>query len=326
MSADQPSCPCCVFLPDDLFLPDSLKDPLTPLENMVTPQEALEQIVKDESSILVDTHGHAHLERGLHESYQLEHTPSIKTISLACAVEAKDWDSCLEYASQSPNILPGIGIHPWYLADLPDNYLQTLEDLLQQHPRAMVGEIGLCKMARFLRTYSEGKTAALELQRKVFLDQLKLAAKYKRPVSVHCVQQHGVLLKVFNELDVLPPTIAMHSFTGTAHHVQQMLKFEQHHPSTRIFFGFSHIVNYEMCSSDKSRRQGMEAIRAVPSDRLLAESDVHASVDVAVGTAGAIAYLALALSLPMEQVARQTAENGIAFLQSTYHHRTLGSG
>jgi Tat protein secretion system quality control protein TatD with DNase activity len=302
---------------------EPLAPPLTPPE-MLTPQEALQEIGKDEeSAILVDTHGHAHLERGLHESYQstgLDEAPSIRTISLSCAVEPSDWGACLDYASQSTNILPGLGVHPWYLADLPSNFLETLEELLQQHPTAIVGEIGLCKMARFIRTYPEGKAAALELQRAVFTSQLKLAAKYKRPVTVHCVSQHGVLMKVLGELkpSQLPPSIGMHSFTGTAHHVQQLLKFEKHHKSsTKVFFGFSHIVNYEMCSSQKSRRQGIEAVRSVPFDRLLAESDVHASADVPVGTAGAIAYLACVLKKSVAEVARQTTSNGITFLTST---------
>ena len=323
--ATRPSCPCCVFLPDDLFLPDNLKDTLTPTtdEEMMSPQDALQKIADAsgrETVVIVDTHGHAHLERSLHDSYQMETKPNmIKVISLSCAVEPNDWQACLDYASQSDNIRSALGVHPWYLADLPDNYLVTLEGMLQQHPTAMVGEIGLCKMARFVRTHPEGKAAALELQRIVFLDQLKLAAKYKRPVSVHCVNQQGVLMKVLGELKPLPPTIGMHSFTGTAHHVQQLLNFEKNHSSSysRIifYFGFSHIINYEMCTSDKSRRQGIEAIRAVPFDRLLAESDVHASGDIAVGTAGAIAYLAYALEKTILEVATQTAKNGIEFLK-----------
>jgi Tat protein secretion system quality control protein TatD with DNase activity len=89
----------------------------------------------------------------------------------------------------------------------------------------MVGEIGLCKMARFLRTYEHGKQDALALQRHVFVQQLQLAAVYQRPVSIHCVNQQGVLLDIFKEQQQqqqqnkkqLPPAMALHSFTGTAH-------------------------------------------------------------------------------------------------------------
>jgi TatD DNase family protein len=317
------ACPCCAFAPGDLFLPGTPKNDnesgesqYPPDDGMPTPQQALQHLA---GMTLVDTHCHAHLERNLHETYQYDDATLLtlpRVISLSCSVEPSDWQACLDYAAQSTAILPALGVHPWYLENLPENYLEQLEGLLKQHKHAMVGEIGLCKVAKFVRTYPEGKTAALELQRRVFKEQMELAAKYQRPVSVHCVNQHGVLMKVLEELPKLPPTIGMHSFTGTAQQVQQLLKFDQQHPSTQIFFGFSHIVNYEMCSSDKSRRQGHEAIRAVPRNRLLAESDVHHALDVAMGTAGAIAHLAYALEQPPEQVAQLTLENGLEFLRS----------
>uniref|UniRef100_A0A7S1YSS2 TatD related DNase n=1 Tax=Ditylum brightwellii TaxID=49249 RepID=A0A7S1YSS2_9STRA len=132
--------------------------------------------------------------------------------------------------------------------------------LLKQHPNAIVGEIGLCKVAKFIRTYPDGKTAALTLQQKVFQEQLQLAAKLKRPTSVHCVKSHGVLLSILKEMkekaklelkeirkkkknggggggneinesdfvrSAFPPAIGMHSFTGTAHHVKELLAFEE---------------------------------------------------------------------------------------------------
>lgn len=72
-----------------------------------------------------------------------------------------------------------------------------------------------------------------------------------------------------------------------------------------------------MCSSEKSRRQGLQAIRAVPRNRLLAESDVHCTLDAPAATAGAIAYIAAALAdrdETLETVADLTTRNGLAFL------------
>ena len=353
-------CLCCAFLPDDLFLPEVLKgevpteeeeDELKHDDNEKTPtgtsderdsakcpREALNKIMAavvptaggSVGTVMVDTHSHAQLERDPDEAYtvtttddesRLSHFQKQSLVSLACAVEEKDWLDTLRYAEASESVLPGIGVHPWYLADLSSMWLEDMEALLLQHPNAFVGEIGLCKMARFLRTYSEGKTAALELQRDVFKKQMALAARLHRPVSVHCVKQHGVFMKVLDELlddDSIPPTIGMHSFTGTAHQVKDILNWEERHfPGQVVFyFGFSHMVNYAMCSSDKSRRKGREAVRAVPNNRLMAESDVHASADTAVGTAGAIAYIADCIGEPLVTVANITSRNGLAFLKS----------
>jgi len=81
-----------------------------------------------------------------------------------------------------------------------------------------------------------------------------------------------------------------------------------------FYFGFSHSVNVAMCSSLKSRTQGINAIRAVPLNRLLAESDVHCTDEVQSGTAGAIAYLAAATGTTVLDMAKLTMRNGMTFL------------
>lgn len=83
-----------------------------------------------------------------------------------------------------------------------------------------------------------------------------------------------------------------------------------------FYFGFSHTVNVAMCSSDKSRVQNIEAIRAVPMSRLLAESDVHSTANVKSGTAGAIAYLSAATSISLIDMADMTAKNAQEYLRS----------
>ena len=273
----------------------------------------------------------------------------------------------------------------------------------------------MAKLVRF--PTNSTKQEALALQRHVFVQQLKLAARYQRPVSVHCVQQHGVLLECFqslldddddnnndgndddndnddndnnnqtndndgkekhfnsninnttpsknnksdndndekrrrrrrNNMKRLPPAIALHSFTGTAHQIQQLLqweresfyniktdharKFKHNKKKTKkddddddknnktngntastgdtpplFYFGFSHSVNYAMCSSEKSRRQGVQAIGAVPTNRLLIESDVHASDNLLGGTVGALSYVTWALQQHQQQQQQKTQQ------------------
>ena len=266
-------------------------------------------------------------------------------VVLSCAVDMDDWDRCLAYAAQSQYRIPALGIHPWYVDSVVSTttkttstagndlhntpttwWLDLLEGRLQRHPGCMVGEIGLCKVARFLRTYHGGKSAALTLQRDVFVQQLFLAAKYRRPVSIHCVNQHGTLLQVFQSLitDQIPPAMALHSYTGTVHHVQKLLQWEQHvreHERSAstdpiLYFGVSHSVNYVMCTSEKSKRQGIETLRSIPRHRILIESDVHCSDHVAFGAAGTVAYLAHVLQDSVENVAAWTTQNGLRFLST----------
>lgn len=287
------------------------------------------------------------------EVYEDDDGNGRRLVVLSCAVDMDDWDRCLEYAAKSKYRIPAIGVHPWYVesvvpttcdGDDPDDaegsdtiiatnmrWLDKMEKLLQLHPGCMVGEIGLCKVARFIRTYNGGKQAALLIQRQIFLQQLLLAAKYHRPVSIHCVNQHGILLDVFHSLqhsdsdsNQIPPAMALHSYTGTVHHVQTLLQWEkqvrayQMTASTDplLYFGFSHSVNYMMCTSTKAKRQGMETLRSIPRNRILIESDVHCSDHVALGAAGTIAYIAHVRNETIENVAEWTTQNGLRFLSA----------
>ena len=339
-------------MPRGVALSSSTADEASPANPMELPaaSEVWKEIIRGHSSHtrddniihLVDSHGHAHLERESEPLYRLDtdhnEPPERHFISLSCAVEPTDWEACIQYAAKSRHRLAALGVHPWYLAELPKDWLGDLEALLQQHTGILVGEIGLCKVARFIRTYRQGKAAALALQRTVFSQQLDLAAAYRRPVTVHCVQQQQVLLDTLKERhsrQQLPTAIALHSFTGTAHHVDQLMKWERSLYSRRrsiekdeatneplLYFGFSHMVNCAMCSSEKSRRQGREAIRQVPPERLLVESDVHNSHDSMGGTALACAYLARALDEPVDVVAQRTTANALRFLQTIRHGTT----
>ncbi|KAL7467182.1 hypothetical protein ACHAXS_007435 [Conticribra weissflogii] len=439
------TCPCCSFLlKEGLFLPWNVEDDTFTSDHfsggervkiestntaneVMSPEEALRKIILENNQsssgvtrnnlLLVDTHGHPHLNRDI--QYAIDVSDESKkelninriiqqgVVSLACAVSPLDWDSALEYASQSSWSLPALGVHPWYLGDILSNtttmttgpdpsentadvldiekylnweWLADLETHLSLHPHLLVGEIGLCKMAKFVREFPPekgGKATALKLQKLVFRRQVELAAKWSRPVSVHCVNMHGSFLEVLRDIlkdakrsakasggmkgerkasdrcavrAAFPPAIAMHSFTGTAHHAKELLEFEKEllHPEgvdasgrkrreqklqsngmesssvesnaeeddVLFYFGFSHIINHLMCTSEKARRKGVEAVRFIPSNRLLIESDVHAPEDVALGTAGALAFVAHIREEPIETLSYNCVRNGLKFLDS----------
>jgi TatD DNase family protein len=337
-------------------------------------QPPVSNVIDHDFLRLFDSHGHAHLTRDDGDEsdepslYDVSVSPpdddnssSIDApsfASLSCAVAPADWTACLDFAAQSPRRVAALGVHPWYLPEIAngdETWLTALETQLQEHPGLAVGEIGLCKVARWVRTYEPGKAAALARQRHVMEQQLDLAAAYRRPVSLHCVQQQATLLEIFKsrssrattESDrraALPPALALHSFSGTAHHVQQLLQWEASlsgqsptrkkkkkifpeeeavEDGTRLsataspllYFGISHAVNYGM-SSAKARRQARTAIQGIPPDRLLAESDVSGARGALGGTLLAVAYLAAVRQEPLAAVARQTTANALRFLQS----------
>ena len=300
-------CPCCSFYYSkwkkmDLFLPPGVEPESKKDKDIVmSPLDALRELNFNSDKLpetdaleegsnrvvsykIVDSHCHPHLDQERIEEYVEalktdKHNADINpnVLELSCSVSQKDWISCLEYASKNePSVVPALGVHPWYVMEgLSDDYLEQLEALLLSHPSALVGEIGLCKCARDVRHHPAGKQAALQKQQEVFVDQMRLAAKLRRPVSVHCVQQMGPMMNILREileeskasndkLSFFPPAIAFHSFTGTSEHIKRILELEDtiydgiSESSRRpiMYFGFSHIINYVMCSSEKSARKG----------------------------------------------------------------------
>jgi Tat protein secretion system quality control protein TatD with DNase activity len=90
-------------------------------------------------------------------------------------------------------------VHPWYVHETSPGWLHRLRALLLAHPRAIVGEVGLCKCAKNLR--GPGNKATLwPRQLDACAQQLALAAELRRPASVHCVQALGGLTSIFKAL------------------------------------------------------------------------------------------------------------------------------
>jgi Tat protein secretion system quality control protein TatD with DNase activity len=149
----------------------------------------------DIGTVIVDIHGHAQLDRDRDETYHLSSQQPKKKIlvkSLACSVEPDDFDITLKYAATSDFILPALGVHPWYIpnltsydnnntvtdndidndndndndtdidgsfdvdVDIDIDWLLPLEELLIKHPKCLVGEIGLCKIAKWVRKHPKG--------------------------------------------------------------------------------------------------------------------------------------------------------------------------
>ncbi|KAG5800575.1 hypothetical protein H9Q69_000462 [Fusarium xylarioides] len=134
-------------------------------------------------------------------------------------------------------------------------------------------------------------------QKVLFMAHLKLAGELGRPVSVHGVQVHGILYDALTECwkghelrgrrsrekekkegkveqpgdtpKPYPPRICLQSFSGKSDAVKQYLK-----PfiPAKIFFSFSKTNNLR---SDEERKKAKDAIRLVPDNRILVESDLH---------------------------------------------------
>ncbi|KAK4505948.1 hypothetical protein PRZ48_003913 [Zasmidium cellare] len=154
---------------------------------------------------------------------------------------------------------------------------------------------------------------SMEHQKKVLLAQLALAGEMQRAVSVHGVQAHGIVYETVSQTwkghekkvpskkdkkraeaiakaqadapdpeeesselagpKPYPPRICLHSFSGPAETVKQYIA-----PSIPcdIFFSFSTTINAWSKNGDGKVEA---AVKAVPDDRVVVESDLHTAGD-----------------------------------------------
>lgn len=74
-------------------------------------------------------------------------------------------------------VYPAYGVHPWYIQERSQNWHEILEQYIST-TKAAVGEIGLDNAITANNNFKE--------QAEIFRLQIRLANKYKRPVSIHC--------------------------------------------------------------------------------------------------------------------------------------------
>ena len=171
---------------------------------------------------------------------------------VCCGSSEGDWRAVLSLADRFPlQIIPALGVHPWYVAEQSDGCLKRLEVVLENDSRIVVGEIGL---DHALQQRDDA------LQMRFFHEQLLLAGRLRRPVSIHCRKAWGSLLELFRREPRIAENCVIHSYGGSMELIEELVRYG-------ISFSFSGSVTY-----DRNRR-GREAVRTVPLDRLLIESD-----------------------------------------------------
>lgn len=159
--------------------------------------------------------------------------------------------SMTEYAStrckQSPFI--SISLHPWYLST--DNlHVQTewmTQVLLSDKRIVALGEAGLDKMC----------PTPFQLQQTAFQAVIRLSEEHHLPLIIHSVKSTGELIALKKKYHPRQPWI-IHGFRGKKELAEELIRHEFY-----LSFG---------------KKYQKEALSAVPSNRLLLESD-EATID-----------------------------------------------
>lgn len=195
----------------------------------------------------IDTHIHLqdYKQSALEEVMAQAEKAGVGKMVCVCASE-DDWAKAENLAALfSKTVVPAFGLHPWYVSEARTGWKKRLEQLLQKHPAALVGEAGLDRI----------KNPQAEPQASFFEQQVELAKVYKRPLIIHAVKAQDWLE---NHWQKLPEKFVFHSYTGHKEMLGKIL-------NVGGYVGF----NFSILKS--ANRQ--EALRYVPQDRILLETD-----------------------------------------------------
>ncbi|MBQ8135721.1 MAG: TatD family hydrolase [Clostridia bacterium] len=153
----------------------------------------------------------------------------------------------LKLAEKYPHVYAAVGLHP---ECLDENSLSDIEEIkkLAAHPKAVaIGEIGLDYY------YDIPK----ELQKQVFIRQLKLANELSMPVNIHDREAHGDTLEILKKYC---PKGILHCFSGSVEMAREIIKLG-------MYIGIGGVVTF------KNARKTVEVCENIPLDRIVLETD-----------------------------------------------------
>lgn len=170
----------------------------------------------------------------------------VGVVNIGCDLESSRFAASL--ADTYDWFYAAAGIHPGNAGKVSEGYLGALREILSHPKMKAVGEIGLDYH------YDSGQK---ELQKRVFREQMALAAELHKPVIIHSREATADTLEILRQF---PANGVVHCFSGSAETAKELV-------TLGYYIGFTGVVTFGNAQKAKS------AAAAVPMDRLLLETD-----------------------------------------------------
>ena len=187
------------------------------------------------------------------------------------------------------------GLHPWQANEVAD--LAAVRAQLAADPSSGVGEIGLDRL--------KSKTIS-DSQRKLFGQQLALAAELRRPVVLHGAKCWGEVVAACRPFKGRIPVFLFHGFSRSAGLLPDIFALDGYVSVGPALLN-DHAVNYRAL------------VKELPPDRILIETDMDYALPETDADATLRQIAAALASLRGEEAARvelQIAANARSFLKS----------
>ena len=200
---------------------------------------------------LIDTHTHINMIENISIDEILENAGknNVKKIIVPSS-NAADIDEVFELSQKYDNVYCYLGIHPSEAKDWNDTIEEKIRTLAKSPKVVGIGEIGL--------DYYWDKSF-VELQKDVFIKQIKLANELNLPVNVHDREAHKDTFDILKEHNK-NSTVIMHCFSGSPEFAAECIK-------EGWYIAIGGVVTF------KNAKKMKEVAGTIPLERLLLETD-----------------------------------------------------
>ena len=171
-----------------------------------------------------------------------------------CAVIGSDMETsrrAAAFAAAHSGVVAAGGFHPHEASRFRESDLDELREMYQKGRIRAIGEIGL----DFFYDHSPR-----DVQREVCIRQMELAWELKAPVAYHIRDAHQEMLEIMKGMKARLTGGIIHCFSGSAEIAKEYLKL-------------GYYISFAGPLTFKKAPRLQEAVKLVPKDRLLIETD-----------------------------------------------------
>lgn len=201
---------------------------------------------------LIDTHAHLYVGRFADDIEQvLERAAEAGVEAVVIpATKPQEFAPALALAERFPQVHVAVGVHPHHAAEIQESDLDEVQRLLRQGRGIAVGEIGLDYYYDF---------APKPRQHEVFRKQLQIAKSVGLPAVIHNRESDEDVLRILEAEQDGSLRFQLHCFSSGLGVLQRALELGG-------MISFTGNITFSKGALD-------EAVRAVPDDRIMIETD-----------------------------------------------------
>lgn len=200
---------------------------------------------------MIDTHSHINCieEFTIDEIITNAKNNGVEKIILPAAYPS-DIDIVFDIANKYENVFGLLGVHPSEVKDWDDSLIDKIKKYAENKKIVGIGEIGL--------DYYWDKSFN-DLQKEVFIKQIKLANELNLPISIHDREAHKDTYDILKEYNK-NSKIIMHCFSGSVEFAKECVK-------EGWYIALGGVVTFKNAIKMK------EVAKNIPIENLLLETD-----------------------------------------------------